>query len=235
MKTDRMFMLVAGAALILVGAISLLGNLLFSTESWRIWPIVVVLAGLGLTAPGFFGLSRRGLGSFFIPGIPVFTIGGILLYASLTGNWIAWAVAWPLVILALALGFALSAVFMRVAALAIPAFILGLNGLLLGFCVLTGLWQAWAIMWPIEPLSVGLGLLVLAIANRSAGVKLAATILFGIAGVGFFGMAFVSAFNHTILRFAMPAMLLITGLLLTGSFFLRQPTNSKPQSAPIEQ
>ena len=235
MKTERLFMLIAGVTLVAVGAISLLGNIFFSTQACRIWPIVIVLAGLGLTAPGFFGLSRRGLGSFFIPGIPVLTTGGILLYASLTKNWGIWAEAWPLEILALAVGFALSAIFMRVAALAIPAFIIGLNGLLLGFCALTGLWQAWAILWPIEPLSVGLGLLVLSIANKSAGVKLAATILFSIAGFGFFITAFISVFNDTILRFAVPAMLLFTGLLLAGTFFLRQPTETKAQSVSTEQ
>jgi len=235
MKTERLFMLIAGVTLVAVGAISLLGNIFFSTQAWRIWPIVIVLAGLGLTAPGFFGLSRRGLGSFFIPGIPVLTTGGILLYASLTKNWGIWAEAWPLEILALALGFALSAIFMRVAALAIPAFIIGLNGLLLGFCAITGLWQAWAILWPIEPLSVGLGLLVLGIANKSAGVKLAATILFSIAGMGFFITAFISVFNHTILRFAVPAMLFVTGLLLVGSFFVGRQAVHIEQPTPTEQ
>jgi hypothetical protein len=233
-KTERLFMLIAGVTLVAVGAISLMGNIFFSTEAWRIWPIVIILAGLGLTAPGFFGLSRRGLGSFFIPGIPVLTTGGILLYASLTKDWGIWADAWPLEILALALGFALSAIFMRVAALAIPAFIIGLNGLLLGFCAITGLWQAWAILWPIEPLSVGLGLLVLSVANKSAGVKLAATILFSIAGLGFFITAFISMFNHTILRFAVPAMLFITGLLLVGSFFVGKRTTPMEQPTPTE-
>ncbi|MCJ7432933.1 MAG: hypothetical protein MUO77_05540 [Anaerolineales bacterium] len=229
MKPERLFTLITGITLVAVGAISLLGNIFFSTQSWRLWPIIVVLAGLGLTAPGFFGLSRRGLGAFFIPGLPVLTTGSILLYASLTRHWDVWAVAWPLEILAVAFGFLLSAIFMRAAGLAIPAFIIGLNGLLLGFCAVTGLWQAWAILWPIEPLSVGLGLGVLGIVNKSAGVKLAATILFSIAGLGFFITAFISMFNHTILRFAVPFMLLVTGLLLVGSFFLNQ------KAVPMEQ
>jgi hypothetical protein len=235
MKTERLFMLISGVTLVFVGVISLMGNIFFSTQAFRIWPILIVLAGLGLTIPGFFGLSNRGLGSFFIPGIPVLTTGGILLYASLTGDWGIWAEAWVLEVLALALGFALSAIFMRVAALAIPAFIIGLNGLLLGFCTITGLWQAWAILWPVEPLSVGLGLLVLSIANKSAGVKLAATILFSIAGMGFFITAFISMFNHTILRFAVPAMLFITGLLLVGSFFTSRQAVSMEQPTPAEQ
>ena len=234
MKTERLFMLIAGVTLVALGAISLLGNIFFSTQAWRIWPIVVVLAGLGLTAPGFFGMSRRGLGAFFIPGIPVLTTGSILLYASLTGHWGIWAEVWPLEVLGLALGFTLSAIFMRVAALAIPAFIIGLNGLLLGFCAITGLWQAWAILWPIEPLSVGLGLIVLSIVNKSAGVKLAATILFSIAGLGFFITAFISMFNHTILRFAVPSLLVVTGLLLVGSFFTGQKAVPMERPTPTE-
>jgi hypothetical protein len=235
MKPERLFTLITGFTLVAIGSISLLGNIFFSTQAWRLWPLVIVLAGLGLTVPGFFGLSRRGLGAFFIPGIPVLTTGSILLYSSLTRHWGIWAVAWPLEVLAVASGFALSAIFMHVAALAIPAFIIGLNGLLLGFCAITGLWQAWAILWPIEPLSVGLGLIVLGIANKSAGVKLAATILFSIAGMGFFITAFISMFNHTILRFAVPAMLFVTGMLLVGSFLMNKQTLPMEQPTPTEQ
>jgi hypothetical protein len=234
MKPERLFTLITGFTLVIIGVISLLGNIFFSTQAWRLWPIIIVLAGLGLTIPGFLGWSRRGLGSLFIPGVPVLTTGSILLYASLTRHWGIWAIAWPLEVLSVALGFALSAIFMNVAALAIPAFIIGFNGLLLGFCAITGLWQAWAVLWPIEPLSIGLGLIVLGIANKSAGVKLAATILFSIAGLGFFITAFISMFNHTILRFAVPSMLVVTGSLLVGSFFIGQKTVPMEQPTPTE-
>ena len=71
------------------------------------------------------------------------TTGAILLYASLTDNWEVWAVAWTLEVLALAAGFALSAFFMRVPALAIPAFIVGINGLMFAFCAVTGSSHRW--------------------------------------------------------------------------------------------
>jgi len=132
--------------------------------------------------------------------------------------------AWPLLVLAVALGFGLSAVFMRVSGLAIPAIIIGANGLVLAFCNITGLWGAWAILWPIEPLAVGLGLLMVGISNRSKGASTAAMILIGIAGLGFFLTSFFSLFNETILRFAVPGMLVLTGILLVGMHFLRSDT-----------
>jgi hypothetical protein len=221
-KTEKLFNLISGITLIAIGAVVLAGNVFLSTKAWKLWPLIVLLWGIGLTLPGFFGFWRRGLGSFFIPGLPVLTTGAILLYASLTDNWEAWSVAWTLEVLALALGFALSAFFMRVPGLAIPAFIVGINGLMFAFCAVTGLWQSWAILWPIEFLAVGLGLLALGIANGSAGVKTAASILFTIAGGGFFISTFISAFNKGILKFAVPAMLLLTGILLTATFLIQK-------------
>jgi hypothetical protein len=151
----------------------------------------------------------------------VLATGGILLLASLSNRWDVWALAWPLEVLGLALGFALAAIFMRTAGLAIPAFIIGLNGLVLAFCTLTGLWAAWALLWPIEPLAVGLGLLVVGYANRSNGAKLAAMILTGVAGGGFFIASFISAFNGTILRYTVPAMLILSGLILIGARWIK--------------
>lgn len=230
MKPERILSLIFGIGLLAIGGLSLVGNLFLSTQAWRMWPLTVVLAGLALTAPGLLAISRPGFGAFFMPGIPVLTTGGILMFASLTGNWEIWALAWPLVVLAVALGFGLSAIFMRVAGLAIPAIIIGANGLVLAFCNITGLWGAWAILWPIEPLAVGLGLLVVGIANRSKGANIAALILIGLAGIGFFMTSFISIFNVTILRFAVPAMLVLTGLLLIGMNFLRKDSQAELQA-----
>ncbi|CAG1015824.1 hypothetical protein ANAEL_05371 [Anaerolineales bacterium] len=231
MKPEKLFNLISGITLIAIGTLVLVGNVFLSTKTWKLWPLIILLGGIGLTLPGFFGFWRRGYGSFFIPGLPVLTTGAILLFASLTDNWEVWSVAWTLEVLALALGFALSAFFMRVPELAVPAFIVGVNGLMLAFCALTGLWQSWAILWPIEFLAVGLGLLALGIANGSAGVKTAASILFTIAGGGFFISTFISAFNKGILKFAVPAMLLITGILLTATFLM----NKSPETPVITE
>lgn len=223
MKPEKLFNLIAGITLIAIGIIVLAGNVFLATQAWRLWPVMIVLAGFGLTVPGFLGFTQRGFGAFFIPGVPVLTTGAILLYASLTGYWEIWSVAWTLVILGLALGFILSALFMRVPGLAIPAFIIGVNGMLLAFCAVTGWWQSWAILWPIEFLAIGLGLLVVGIANQSAGAKTAASVLLTLAGGGFFITAFLSVFNsHILMRFAVPVMLLVTGGLLTVTYFLQK-------------
>ncbi len=229
MKPEKLFNLIAGITLLAIGVIALAGNALLATKAWKLWPVIIVLAGVGFTIPGFLGFAHRGFGAFFIPGIPVLTTGAILLFASITNLWGVWAVAWTLEILSLALGFVMAAFFMRVPGLAIPAFIIGINGLMFAFCAVTGLWQSWAILWPIEFLSVGLGLLVLGIANQSMGVKTAASILLTIAGGGFFITAFLSVFNdNSIMRFAVPVMLLLTGGLLTATFFLQKSPEVPP-------
>jgi hypothetical protein len=231
MKPERILSLIFGLGLLAIGGLMFAGNLFLVTQIWRMWPLVVILIGLALTAPGFLGIARPGFGAFFMPGIPVLATGGILMFASLSGNWGIWALAWPLVVLAVALGFGLSAAFMRVPALAIPAIIVGANGLVLAFCNLTGLWGAWAVLWPIEPLAVGLGLLVVGIAHRSPGANLAAMILIGLAGLGFFITSFIGVFNETLLRFAVPGLLALTGLLLVGMNFLRRESPPERQAS----
>lgn len=222
MKPEKLFNLITGVTLLAIGVIALIGNTFLATNAWKLWPVTIVLAGAALTLPGFLGLANRGFGAFFIPGMPVLITGAILLYASLTGHWEVWSVAWVLEILGLALGFIMAAIFMRAPGLAIPAFIIGVNGTLLAFCAVTGLWESWAILWPMEFLAIGLGLLVVGIANQSAGVKTAASVLLTIAGAGFFITAFLSVFNgNTLMRFAVPVMLLVTGGLLVATFFLQ--------------
>lgn len=229
MKASRIFSLIFGTALIGVGFLSLWGNLLLHTESWRLWPVTVIIVGLLLTLPGFFGLTNRGLGAMFIPGIPVLVTGGILMVASISQHWSVWALAWPLEVLAVAFGFGMAAIFMRVPALAIPSLIVGVNGIVLAFCNLTGLWQAWALLWPVEPLAVGLGLLVLGLARRSGAISLAGIILCALAGVGFFMMSFMSFFNLSILRFAVPAMLVLTGVVIALMSFVRRDVSVKAE------
>ena len=231
MKVERSLSLIFGLALVAIGGLSLLGNTLLAMQAWRLWPLTVIITGIALTIPGFFGLVQRGFGAFFIPGIPVLTTGGILLFASLFNRWNVWELAWPLEVLGLAVGFALAAIFMRAAGLAIPAMINGVNGLILAFCNLTGLWSAWAILWPLEPLSIGLGLLILGVIKRSSGTKLAGLILTAIAGAGFFIASFISVFNDTFLRFAVPGMLVLCGLILVSARWLKRPATVSEEIA----
>lgn len=228
MKNTNPLSLIFGLTLILIGGLSLLGNALLRLEVWRLWPAIVILAGLALTGPGFLGLARRGFGALFIPGVPVLVTGGVLMLASLFKHWNVWAVAWPLVVLSVALGFGMAAIFMRAPGLAFPAIIIGLNGLVLAFCNTTGLWAAWALLWPIEPLAVGLGLLVIGFFQRSSGALTGGVVLSAIAGVGFFFTSFFSMFNLSLLRFAAPALLVLTGVIVIAASFLQR---EKPERA----
>ncbi len=87
----------------------------------------------------------------------------------------------------MAAAFVLMAVFLKVPWLMIPASILGFTGLVLQFCAATGWWSSWAVLWTVEPFAVGLPLLLIGIAKKIEGVKLAGIILCGLAGLAFAG------------------------------------------------
>jgi hypothetical protein len=230
MNKNQWTSLLVGAGLILIGATTFVGNVFLKVEAWKMWPLIVLLAGIGFTIPALFAIKKPGMAAFFFPAFPTLTTGIILMYASLTGNWGIWAIAWPLEIIAVALSFTFAAVFFREAGLAIPAAIIWANGLALGFCAVTGMWQAWALIWPIEPLSVGIGLLILSYFNRSHGTRVAGMILCAVAGGGFFIASFISIFNETVLRFAVPALLIFSGLIVVFFSFVK----TKPEEAQAQ-
>jgi hypothetical protein len=126
----------------------------------RIWPSIVVSVGLFLTLLPVVR-RRRGLGGLFFPGIPILVTGTILFAASMLNWWQLWEWLWPLEVLAVAASFAAASLYMRAPWLMMPAIIIGANGLLFQFCAITGLWESWAVMWTIEPLSVGLSMLLI--------------------------------------------------------------------------
>ena len=138
-----------------------------------LWPIFVW--GLGIFLVGFpllmwvRGRRKPGLGGMLLPGFPVLTTGSLLLAASVFDAWELWAWAWPLEIIALAVGFLAFALYAKVIWLWLPAIVIGANGLLFQFCALTGWWEVWAVMWTIEPLSLGIAFLVVNLKQRSNG------------------------------------------------------------------
>ena len=152
---NKRFSIVASLLLILIGALALMCNLamfvpgvhVFRWAPWRLWPLAVVCAGLFFVVPPLLVRGHRGLGGLFIPGVPVLTTGGILLFASVFDAWRAWEWLWPLEILALAVGYLLAAIYMRVVWLLIPAVLFGVTGVLLQFCALTGWWGLWGVLW----------------------------------------------------------------------------------------
>ena len=188
-------------------------------QPWRLWPLTVVSLGLGFVLPPFLFRQKRGLGGLFIPGVPILATGGILFFASALNWWRAWEWLWPIEVLSVAAGFVLASIHLRVIWLMIPAIVIGANGLLFQFCAITGLWDVWALMWTIEPLSVGLSLLIIGARKRSSGLMTAGILLCGIGGVGLVGMAAILSLSWIaawlwVLRFVVPTILVLTGTLL---------------------
>ncbi len=220
----NVFNLLMGICLVTVGVLFLAGNLVLPMlgfdvawfQSWRLWPLAVLGIGGILAIGAGFSLRRRGFGALFIPALPVLTTGLILLYASLTDDWGVWAAAWPLVILALAVGFILAAVSTRIVWLGIPAIIIGLNALVLAFCNWTGWWESWTALWAIEPLGVGLALLLVSIKVRSWLLAGIGFVFAELAWMAFFTMVGVTIFGHWVFRLMGPGLLIGAGVLLLG-------------------
>ncbi len=210
--------LVLGLVLIGVGGLALLftlGGAIFGWHimaPWQLWPLLVIGVGLFLCIAPLRARGKRGLGALWIPGVPILATGGLLLIGSLLHWWEVWTYLWPTIVLGLALGFLLAAVYMRVIWLVIPGIIIGANGVLMQFCALTGLWGVWAVLWTIEPLSVGLALLVCWIQVRSRGLFWAGLILCGIAAALLLMMAAI--LNWWVVGVVGPIVLVLVGGLL---------------------
>jgi hypothetical protein len=219
-KMKKHISILGGIALIFMGLLALaatfvmpmLGIDLWLWSPWRLWPLIVVSAGWFFVVPPLLVRGRRGLGGLFIPGVPILTTGMILLVASVLNWWRVWTWLWPLEVLAVAVGFALSALYMRVIWLMIPAIIIGANGLVFQFCAITGRWETWALLWTIEPLSVGLSLLVVGAKKRLHRLMLAGLIICGVAGVGLVGMTAILFW--WLIKILGPMILVLSGLAL---------------------
>lgn len=218
---DKQPSLLVGTSLILMGILALMFNLavpvlglnVWRWGVWQLWPLAVVGLSAFFVLPPLFVRGRRALGVLFIPGMPILTTGAVLLLASVFDLWSAWKWLWPLEVLALAQGFLFAAVYTRVIWLAIPAIIIGANGLVLQFCALTDLWEVWAVLWTVEPLSVGLSLLVVSAERRWSGLFVAGLIVCGLAGLGMVGMT-------TILSGWWPVSLVGAGVLILAGLLL---------------
>lgn len=211
-----------GLALVLVGALLLAGNLLAATigfripwfKIWRFWPALIISMGLLLTAVPVLFRKNRGLGALYIPGIPILVTGGILFLASTLDNWNIWSFAWPLEVLAVALGFLFAALSTGLIGLGVPAIFIGLNGLVLQFCAITGFWGAWSFLWAIEPLAIGLVLLMFSLKYNSRP-----TMIVGISFCAFAAVAAISMMALTFtgwwaFRYIGPLMLVAGGVMI---------------------
>jgi serine/threonine protein kinase len=71
-----------------------------------------------------------------------------------SGNWRIYSVGWPAEVILISLGLCLLMIHTGSPALLIPVGILMGNGILLAFYSLTGFWNFWKFLWPLEPLLV---------------------------------------------------------------------------------
>jgi len=224
------------AILIIAGVLLLFSNLagaLFGFHLWQLWPVLVLAIGCCFVLPPLFATGKRGLGGLFIPGMPILTTGALLLFTSVFNWWGAWSWLWPVEILGIALGFLFAAFYIRCIWLLIPAFIIGANGLLMQFCAMTGWWGVWAALWVIEPLSVGLSFLVIALRRRAFPGLLNAGVTLCVLSVLGFGIATLGALVGSVWWFwkwFTPMMIIVLGFAL---LFRRSASALRP--APVAQ
>ena len=222
---------VIGLGLILVGGLALFGTILLPVAGWgfgmivRItWPLLIVGVGVAFVLPALLATGGSGLGGLFIPGLPVLATGAILFFTSAFDQWAAWRYLWPVEVLAVGLAFLLAAWKLRVIWLVIPGLVGFLNGVLLQFCAITGWWAVWAVLWTIEPLSLGLAFLLIGLA-RKLPVFLALGLSFcAFAGVAFLGMVFTLMGGWRLLAIFWPGLLILAGLGLLALGLARRPT-----------
>ena len=224
---DRRSLFLVGGTLILLGLLALMFMGIASALGFdlgrfvlRLWPTMITGVGLCFVVPPFLARGKRGLGALFIPGMPILTTGGLLLLASVFHVWGVWAWLWPMLLISMAMGFLFAAVYMRLIWLLIPATIIGLNGLVFQFCAITGLWHWWSVLWVIEPLSVGLALLLIGLRKDITGLRTAGLILCGLAAALFLLMLIVLG-AWLPLGLMGPGLLILAGLLAVGWGVLR--------------
>lgn len=228
------FSTLIGILLILIGGLVLAGNLLAASigfriqwfKIWRFWPVFVFMLGLLFTAAPLLWREKRGLGALYVLGLPILVSGGILFLASSLNNWGIWAFLWPLEVLSLALGFTFAALTIRSVGLGVPAIIIGLNGLVLQFCAITGFWSMWFFLWAIEPLAIGLVLLMFSLRYPNKPTFIVGASFCGFALVAFVFMLMLTFTGWWALRYMGPALLVAGGIFMLLSSVIKSPIPS---------
>ena len=166
----------------------------------------------------------RNRGSLYA-GIVLITFGALFLLVELAGTLfgaiglsVGWGQLWPLVIVLVGLAFWLALLVWwdqhtRIAGLAVPGTIILMNGVLFLYQSVTGDWRSWAYAWSLEPVFVGLGLLMLyALGQRERGLLVASGILGGV-GIAFL-MIFGSIWGGWVVQLLSALVLILAGVLL---------------------
>jgi hypothetical protein len=215
----RIFSLTFGIALVAVGGLLLGFNFLVPALGLafvgllKLWPLILVAVSMVLILPPVLAPQHKGLGAMFIPGLPILAVSGIALLANFW-KLNAWAIYWPQIILALALGFILAAMYLKVIWLIVPAFIIGFVGAALQFSTLTQFWQVWSVAWSVVPLAIGLSLAIIGLTRRSVGLILIGLFICGTISCFTLGLATVITGSSFGLNVVIGAGLLVSGGLL---------------------
>jgi len=237
---NRLFSIVVGLMLIALGGLTLLSNMavtVFGFDVARVlgglvWSPLVIGLGLVLVVTPLITRSQSSLGGLFIPGLPVLATGVVMLLAAIFPWAHVWARLWPLLVLALAAAFIALALYLRNAWIVIPAIYIGLNGLVLQFCALTGWWGSWAALWTVEPLAVGLTLLLTAAKTHSTPTFIVGVVFCALSGAALTSMlALVSGLWHLAGIFSAISLIFV-GLVIIGwnVFSTRRPVPAATES-----
>jgi hypothetical protein len=218
-KVSAMF----GTLLILLGALFLLANVVFQTAGvwvWQTWPLLIVAGGaLFLLAPLFYR-REKWTGVFFIPGMPILTVGLLLLASSMGNLWGIWTWGWALVILAVAVGLALAGLATRIYWIGLPSIILCGTGLILGYCAVTGDWDAWIWLWGLEVAVIGAMILAVGYLAHNPVVR---TVGWSFIGFGAFAattMMALAGLNSRLMAFGSAGVLILGGIALIAGGLL---------------
>ncbi len=235
-KMERKSSLFIGIFLLVLGLFALVGNLILTASglafvrAFQLWPLFVIAAGMLFVMPPFFFPKVRGLAGLMVPGLPALTTGLILLVCNLTGNWGLWGILWPLEVIAAGLAFLFMAVWMRVIWLLIPAFLISFNGLVLGFCALSHLWGAWAVLWVIEPLALGLAFLVIGLTQHYRNLAILGAGFCAFAGLGVAASSFIVVSNFWLVQMVGPVFVMAMGVLMLVLGFMKTGKKVEPES-----
>ena len=221
-----------GIILVIAGAMALVYNpmlpIIRIQGGLYIASAAVSTVGLTLGLLPFIARGQRGLGVLFILAAPILATGAILFATAVFGRWASWEGLWPLEVLAVALGCALAGVYCRSVWFGVPAILIGVNGLVLGFCNVTGEWEAWSVLWSMEPLAVGLALLLIAAKLRSKVLAFIGLAFCAFAWIAFEGMIALTSFDAGLFRIGGAATLIAIGLALLGLNVSREGEPAQP-------
>jgi hypothetical protein len=225
-----------GTTLIAVGVLFLGINLVFATTGvrfWETWPLAIVVPGLMFLLVPVFFRRERWTGVFLIPAMPILTTGMILAAASVSGAWQIWGWAWPLEVLSVAAGLLLAALATRIPWLAVPAIIVGANGLILEFCAVTGAWDAWVWMWGLEIVAVGLTVLTVGWIARNLPTRIVGWSFIGAGGLASAAMMALATGYSSIAAYVFAGLLICVGVAVILADRLAPRSTPAPE-APAE-